>query len=67
MGERSKLPPTAKQLERVDELIQHEAITPHLDSLMRNFDGKLRNRGSTGALLGWMKEEITRWQKAQVP
>ena len=64
---RSKLPPTARQLERVNELIEHEAITPHLDSVLRNFEGKIRTRGGTGVLLQWLKKEIEKWEKTRTP
>jgi hypothetical protein len=62
MGERSKLPPTPKQLERVEQLIEHEALAPHLDKIMQNFEGKIRTRGATGVMLKWMKEEIQRYE-----
>lgn len=66
MAERSKLPPTERQLERIGELIEHEAIAPYLDSIMRNFESKLKTRGGTGKMLGWMKEEIAKWESARI-
>jgi hypothetical protein len=64
---RSKLPPTEKQIERLGELIEHEAITPHLDSVMKNFEAKIRTRGGAGAMLQWMKGEIQKWERARTP
>jgi hypothetical protein len=62
---RSKLPPTEKQIERLGELIEHEAIAPHLDSIMKGFDTKIRTRGGAGLLLSWMKGEIRKWERAR--
>jgi hypothetical protein len=56
-------PPTPKQLERVNEYIAHPAMQPHLDKLMLDIDKNLKTRGGTGALLGWMKDEIAEYQK----
>jgi hypothetical protein len=56
-------PPTPKQLERVDEYIAHPAIQPHLDKLMGSIERNLKTRGGTGALLGWMKDEIAEYEK----
>jgi|HubBroStandDraft_1064217.scaffolds.fasta_scaffold1708341_1 hypothetical protein len=61
---RSKMPPTEKQLQRLGELIEHEAIAPHLDSVMKKFDTQIRTRGGAGLLLGWMKGEIQKWEQA---
>lgn len=64
--QRSKLPPTERQIERISEFIDHVAIAPHLDSVMKDFDRKIRTRGGAGVLLGWMKAEIDKWEKAKV-
>lgn len=58
-----QLPPTPRQLERVNEYISHPAIQPHLDKLMRSLVVNIKTRGGTGALLGWMKDEIAEYDK----
>lgn len=63
MSEAAKKPPTRKQLDRVREYIDHPALQPHLDKLMRNIEGNLKTIGGTGALLGWMKDEINEYNK----
>lgn len=62
---RSKMPPTEKQIERLGELIEHEAISPYLDNIMTNFDAKIKTRGGAGVLLSWMKGEIQKWEQAK--
>lgn len=64
---RSKFPPTEKQLERIGEFIEHEAIQPHLDGVLKNFDTKIKTRGGAGVLLNWMKGEIEKWEKTRTP
>ena len=56
-------PPTNRQLERIREYIDHPALQPHLDKLMGDMDRNLKTRGGTGALLGWMKEKISEYDK----
>jgi hypothetical protein len=61
---RSKLPPTEKQLLRIGEFIEHEAIAPHLDTVLKNFDSKIKSRGGAGIMLNWMRKEIEAWNAA---
>jgi hypothetical protein len=65
MGERSKLPPTEKQLTRIGEFIEHEALAPHLDTVLKNFESKIKTRGGAGVMLNWMKLEIAEWEKSR--
>lgn len=62
---RSKMEPTPKQLERIGEFIEHEAMGPHLDGVLKNFDSKIRTRGGAGVMLNWMKGEIEKWEQAK--
>jgi hypothetical protein len=63
MTDKQKKPPTKRQLERIREYIDHPAIQPHLDKLMRSIDANLKTVGGTGALIGWMKDEINEYNK----
>lgn len=62
-GPKTKLPPTEKQLVRIDDLLDHPAIAPHLDNLLVKMPGYLNTRGGAGWLINWMKSEIGKYEK----
>lgn len=53
-----KKPPTLRQLERLDEMLDDPKITPHLDELDLKWDTMLRTFGGTGLMISWMKRWI---------
>jgi hypothetical protein len=59
----SQKPPTEKQLQRVNEYLDHPAIQPYLDKLMRDLDRSLKTRGGIGVTLGWMKAKIAEYNE----
>ncbi len=59
---RTMLPPTPKMLERLNEYIDHPAMTPYLDRLAMDIPKGIRTRGGTGVLLNWMKQRIREWE-----
>lgn len=58
-----KPPPTQAQLERIDSMIDHPAFDHHMDSLTRRVDSMLKTRGGAGLLIGWMKNEIKKYDE----
>lgn len=54
-----KGPPTMNQLNRINELLDYDAIIPHLDELDKQWDGLLRTQGGAGLIIGWMKKWIS--------
>jgi hypothetical protein len=63
VSDKTKAPPTKRQLERLNEYISHPAVTPHLDSLMTKLETHLKTVGGTGVLLHWLKGEINEYNK----
>jgi hypothetical protein len=55
-----KGPPTGKQLERIDQLLDHPAMDGYIDSLAGKWDQLIATMGGAGVLIGWMKGIIAK-------
>ena len=61
-----KGPPTEKQLERIDELLDHPAMNGYMDSLAGKWDQLIATMGGAGVLIGWMKSIIVKSEQEEV-
>jgi hypothetical protein len=59
---KKELPPTVKMLNELIEHINHPAMTPFLDRLLKDIPTAIRTRAGTGAMLTWMSTKIEEYE-----